>query len=572
MEKVLLKCRLHSSSKQLSGLRTKVEESLRKRSPLSPREYETLVELSQTHDLDGQLRALDDAEAQIEKELVAVWSGLAQEDYIHFYEFLNRNETNLDGTIGFTASPHQRLIGDLLMRAEAGDLMRCIISMPPGHCKSTHCTHHFPAWYFGRNLRRRYLQAGHSQNFVENEMGARVRGIINGEDYHTVFPDVRIRADMKAKAYWGLTNMKGQYVGLGVGQGISGFRGDFGAVDDPYKSRQDAESQTTRDKVFKWYSDDFSARLLPWAPLFIVSTRWHSDDVCGRIEDDQRKKDEESSDEASKRIEYAEELAAHLADAKMEDRFRWEIINLPAMAEEDDVLGRQPGEPLWPELFDLSDLLRRKANMESGSWNSLYQGTPMDVEGGTISASWFKRYDKLPDRKKEVRKCVLSIDAANVAKERSDYSVILVWMQDEHKNHYLADVYRKRLEFTALSSLIEQVAKQWEADAILVEAKGNGLSYIQSFTGTAKAPAPIIPIEVGQSSKEFRFDKVSPMIEGGAVYLPSRAVWLPDYEKELIAFPNGKFDDQVDATSQYLDWARNKGRRGTRKLGGTAHH
>jgi predicted phage terminase large subunit-like protein len=209
--------------------------------------------------------------------------------------------------------------------------------------------------------------------------------------------------------------------------------------------------------------------------------------------------------------------------------------------------------------------------MESASFNSLYQGTPIDVEGEMISAEWFGRYDRLPDRK-EVRKVILSVDAANTAKERSDYSVILVWFQDMNRRHYLADVIRKKVELPQLKTLIENTYKQWNADGILVEAKGNGLAYIQLFNGgTDKAPGPIIPIEVQNQTKEFRFDKVSPMIQAGEVFLPSRAIWLPDYEKELVAFPHGKNDDQVDATSQYLDWAKNRGRRGTRKLGGTAH-
>jgi predicted phage terminase large subunit-like protein len=210
--------------------------------------------------------------------------------------------------------------------------------------------------------------------------------------------------------------------------------------------------------------------------------------------------------------------------------------------------------------------------MESGSFNSLYQGTPIDVEGEMISASWFGRYDRLPERK-DVRKVILSVDAANTAKERSDYSVILVWFQDMNRRHYLADVIRKKVELPQLKTLIENTYKQWNADGILVEAKGNGLAYIQLFGNgsTEKAPGPIIPIEVQNQTKEFRFDKVSPMIQAGEVILPGKSIWLPDYEKELIAFPHGKHDDQVDATSQYLDWAKNRGRRGTRKLGGTAH-
>lgn len=561
MDRRVHKSQLHSSVKQLERLRSRVEESLRKQSPLSAPEYQALLTLSGSHDLEAQLRALDEAEVYAEAQLVEIWSALAQENYIDFYEFMNRNEENADGTSGFICSPHQVLIGELLMRAEAGDLPRGMVSMPPGHCKSTHCSHHFPAWYFGRNPRRKFLQAGHSQDFVENEMGAKVRGIINSDDYQSIFPDIKIRTDMKAKAYWGLSNMRGKYVGKGVGQGISGFRGDFGSVDDPYKTRQDAESQTTRDRVYKWYTDDFQSRLLPWASLFIVSTRWHSDDVCGRIEEEELKKKREAE----------EALVQGLAASMGEASFKWEIINLPAIAEDDDVLGRAPGEPLWPELYDSSYLTKLKGTMESGSWNSLYQGTPIDVQGEMISAEWFGRYERLPDRK-DVRKVMLSVDAANTAKERSDYSVITVWFQDADKNHYLADVVRKKVELPKLKELIEKTYKQWNADGMLVEAKGNGLAYIQLFKGPdEKAPGPIIPIEVNNQTKEFRFDKVTPIIQAGKVFLPTRAVWLPDYEKELVAFPNGKNDDQVDSTSQYLDWSKVKGARGTRKLGGTSH-
>jgi predicted phage terminase large subunit-like protein len=549
-----LKSELHSSVKRLTELQSRTEEALRKRCPLSPQDYQALLTLSGSHDLQAQLTALDEATDFAEAELIKVWRTLAETDYGHFYEFMNRDE-------GYELSKHQRLIADLLMRAEAGELMRGMVSMPPGHCKSTHCSHHFPAWYFGRNPRRRFLQAGHSQDFVENEMGAKVRDIINSEDYGHIFPDIHIRTDMKAKAYWGLSNRKGKYVGKGVGQGISGFRGDFGSVDDPYKTRQDAESQTTRDKVFKWYTDDFQSRLLPWAPLFIVSTRWHSDDVCGRIEEEELKKKREAEEALIKELSAAEQI----------ETFNWEIINLPALAEDDDVLGRQTGEALWPELYDESYLLKLKGTMESSSFNSLYQGTPIDVEGTMVSKEWFGRYDRLPDRK-DVRKVILSVDAANTAKERSDYSVILVWFQDTNRRHYLADVIRKKVELPQLTTLIENTYKQWNADGILVEAKGNGLSYIQNMRAPdAKAPGPIIPIEVQNQTKEFRFDKVTTMIQAGEVYLPSRAMWLPDYEKELIAFPHGKHDDQVDATSQYLDWAKNKGKRGTRKLGGTGH-
>jgi hypothetical protein len=131
--------------------------------------------LSGSHDLNNQLTALDNAVEFAEAELIKVWRTLAETDYGHFYEFMNRDE-------GYELSRHQRLIADLLMRAEAGELMRGMVSMPPGHCKSTHCSHHFPAWYFGRNPRRRFLQAGRRQakhfglNFMMNHTCSSSKG------------------------------------------------------------------------------------------------------------------------------------------------------------------------------------------------------------------------------------------------------------------------------------------------------------------------------------------------------------------------------------------------------------
>lgn len=560
--------RLRRTFKMLTDLNYRVEEAIRTNTQLETRDWEALVAVSQSHNLETQLSVLSAATDECEKSLIEVWVELSRESYHDFYEFMNREED-------YIMSPHQRLIGDLLMASASKETMRFMLSMPPGHCKSTHSSHHFPAWWFGKFPKLKFLQAGHSQDFVANELGAKVKSIIDSDDYRLVFPEVKLRSDMRAKDYWGLSNLKGKYVGKGAGQGISGFRGNYGMVDDPYKSRADAESATIRDRVFKWYSDDFSTRLLPGSPLGIIMTRWHSDDLCGRITDREAR-------DANEAIEKQKELEINQLIENLEDqqgnkkKYRFEIINLPAICEDaDDILGRAVGEALWPELFDLAALENLKADMTSPSWNSLYQGTPIDAEGGAISAAWFQRYSSPPtrddaDAKSRVRRIVASVDSANTAKERSDFTVITVWAEDFKKNHYLLDVVRKQMEFPEMSAEIARVCRRYEVDALLVEAKGNGLAYLQQKKDGG-APAPLIPIEVGTSSKEFRFDEVTPMFEGGQVYLPERAIWLADYEKEIVSFPLGKNDDQVDSTSQYLKWARHKGRRGTKKLSGTGH-
>lgn len=563
------KDRLLATLRTLQQLDERVENAIRRGQVLQPTDYALLVKLSQSEDLETQLRVLEEAIEYTEKELIEAWVPLARERYHDFYEFMNREE-------GYIMSPHQNLIGDLLMSSASKETMRFMLSMPPGHCKSTHSSHHFPAWWFGHNDKLRFLQAGHSQDFVANELGAKVKSIIDSDDYNLVFPDIKLRTDMRAKDYWGLSNMKGKYVAKGAGQGISGFRGNYGMVDDPYKSRQDAESLTIRERVFKWFADDFSTRLLPGSPLGIIMTRWHSDDLCGRITERERKEEQEKLQKLQDQME--EQLIEKLEEQSgNQKKYKFEIINLPAICEDsDDPLGRAIGEPLWPELFDLAALENLKSDMTASSWNSLYQGTPMDAEGGAVSSEWFQRYSQPPSRgdngtKNEVKSVTVSVDAANTVKERSDFTVIQVWAEDFNRNHYLLDVVRKQMEFPEMSAEIARVCRRYNADNLLVEAKGNGLAYIQ-LKKDGGAPASLIPIEVsGHESKAFRFDQVTPMFEAGQVYLPERAIWLAEYEKEIVAFPLGKHDDQVDATSQYLKWARKRGRRGTKKLGGVGH-
>lgn len=563
------KDRLLATFRFLTDLNMRVEEAIRKGLALTTRDYDALTKLAGSNHFETQMAVLEEAIEQSEEQLTEVWIELARKSYHDFYEFMVRDE-------GFTMSPHQRLIGDLLESSARKETMRFMLSMPPGHCKSTHSSHHFPAYWFGvYGAKLRFLQAGHSQDFVANELGAKVKSIIDSDDYQKVFPEIKLRTDMRAKDYWGLSNMKGKYVAKGVGQGISGFRGNYGMVDDPYKSRADAESPTVREKAFKWYSDDFSTRLLPGSPLGIIMTRWHSDDLCGRITEREEKeaREEAAAIEEKQNADLIEKLEE--SEGKRA-KYRFEIINLPAIAEDEgDPLGRAVGEALWPELFDLDALENLKADMTASSFNSLYQGTPMDIEGGAVSASWFQRYSKLPSRGEkdtpnEVRRCVVSVDAANTAKERSDFTVITVWFEDFQKRHYLVDVVRKQMEFVEMSTEIDRLCKRYNADALLVEYKGNGLAYCQ-LKKNGGAPAPLIEIEVGTSTKVFRFDQVTPMFEAGQVWLPERSKWLADYEKELIGFPNAKNDDQVDSTSQYLEWARKKGRRGTKKLKGTAN-
>jgi predicted phage terminase large subunit-like protein len=433
------------------------------------------------------------------------------------------------------------------------DVLRSTMSCPPGHAKTKFFSRMFPSWYLGRNPKDKFLAGGHSQSFAENELGKPVRALIQDERYQTVFPNVSLNPNWKAAGNWRLNNPRGGYVCKGVGQGIAGFRGNCGVIDDPFGSREDANSKIIRLKARNWLFSDFRLRLLPNSPLLIVATRWHMEDLIGVVEQ----------------------------MTKEGKGIPWKIINLTALIETEeemanDPLGRGMNEPLWPDYFTLDELLELKATLPSSDWWALYKGHPRSPEGEVVKDSWFRRYKRLPvnglgpdgSHMRGVKRVTISVDCANKATTRSNPSCIQVWIEDMHKRHYLAQNIVEKLEYIDLERKINDTARTWDASTIIVEDAGNGTTYIEKNRGYA--PAAVVAIPTGNKSKEWRFDAVTPMIEGGEVWIPENKSepWLEHYLDELLAFPNAPNDDQVDATSQYLEWARKKGHYGSRKLKG----
>lgn len=455
---------------------------------------------------------------------------LARNDLTAFAEYMNPDEP---------PAPHHIWMCEKLMEMECRNILRMLISMPPGHAKSTYSSRIYPAWYMGRNVKHKYIQAGHTTSFCESEFGKKTKALIDTERFRDIFPDVTLAVDSKAAGNWSLAGTGGQYLTRGVGQGISGFRAHMAGVDDPFASREDAESQTIRDKVFDWFSADFTTRLLPNSPMFVVATRWHSDDLCGRIEEMNRQK----------------------------KGIPWEVINLPAICEdpETDPMGRAEGEPLWKDFYTYDHLMNLKATLPPRDWNSLYMGKPVDEAGGIIIGEWLKTYSMMPGAN-STKRTVVSVDSAIKANQRADFTAIGVWREDYDGFHHLCYVHRARVEFPEMVKLIANIAIEWKADVILIEDKGSGTQYVQ--TQAMKAPCPVVPLSPNNNSKEFRLDGVAPMFQAGLVLLPERAEWLPDYQSELLGFPNAKYDDQVDFTSQYLTWARAGVKRGNAKLQG----
>jgi hypothetical protein len=210
---------------------------------------------------------------------------------------------------GFEPAAHHLLLIDALEQVARGEVPRLAVFMPPGSAKSTYSSVLFPPWLM-QSVLGSVLAASHTTELAE-KWGRRVRNLINE---HSAALGIQTAADNQAAGRWALTSGS-EYYAAGVGSGIAGFRARFGIIDDPIRSRQDADSELIRDRIWDWYINDFRTRLVPGAAEILIQTRWHEDDLAGRA------------------LQHND----------------WKVISLPAIAEDDDLLGRKPGEPLWDD-------------------------------------------------------------------------------------------------------------------------------------------------------------------------------------------------------------------------------
>ena len=540
---------LKSIDDDLLRIRKHLKEGIR----FSPDDCKRFHAMSDTMDPAGWMAALEHHRQLIDEDFDERLRVSAVIDLSSFAEYMNRHEP--------PASKLHLFICDRMMSVERGDVARLMLSMPPGHAKSTYGSRLFPAWWLGRHPTKQYLQAGHSQKFVENQFGKKVRAMIDSERYGKVFPDVGLADDSQAADYFKIAGHGGDYTTKGVGQGISGVRASMANIDDPYANKKDAHSATIREGVRDWFTTDFGLRLLPDAGMFLIMTRWHLEDLGADIH-------------------------SFNLDGEAE---HWEVINLPALCEDEtvDPLGRSTGAALWPEFWTYEKLKKIKATLPASDWEALYQSNPVPPGGAMILREWTRnRYEgelsphghpqgmfngEKPEGPVPLipwRRIIVSTDTASKTGERNDWTVAAVFYESIEGAYALAEIVRFKKEFPEMVARVEATAKRHRASALLIEDKASGTQFIQ--TRKQQAEIPIHPIKVSNESKEFRVDGVLPIIAAGSLWLPKTATWLTAYESELFAFPSVTHDDQVDATSQALAWLRDTGTTtgGTKKIAG----
>lgn len=434
---------------------------------------------------------------------------------------------------------HHEVIAQYLEEWAFGDIDRLMLFVPPRYGKSELASRRLPAWIFGRDPDAEMITTSYSADLASS-MNRDVQRIIDTPEYHAAFPGTTLsRSEHKPTTFAGhflrnndifeIVNREGVYKSAGVGGPITGRGFKYGIIDDPYKNRQDAESKTKRDNVYDWYTSTFYTRKEKGAKILLILTRWHEDDLAGRL------------------LKLAKE------DPNAD---QWEVISFPAIAEgklhvTDE---RKEGEPLWKEKFSLKDLYRTKASIGTYEWSALYQQRPSPAGGSIFKRNWFNYYTEAPSSFDAVYQ---SWDATFKEGESSDFVVGQVWGV-KGANKYLLDQTRARMSFPDTIRAIRAMSAKWrQANEILIEDKANGPAIISTLKNEIPGIIPINP----EGGKIVRAQAVTATVEAGNVYLPDPSVapWIKDFIEEAASFPNGSNDDQVDGMTQFLNRLQNEG-------------
>lgn len=417
---------------------------------------------------------------------------------------------------GLELAAHQELIVDALERVERGVITRLMISIPPRHGKSLWASLLFPSWYLGRNPHKAIMASSYGQE-LSDDFGRQVRNLVSDPLHSLIFPDFHLARDSTSMRHFS-TSAGGGYYAVGRGGAMTGRGADLLLLDDLIKDSCEAGSEQIRQMIYQWYTSVALTRLQPDGGIVLISTRWHEDDLSGRLL-------RESGDGL------------------------WHVLSLPAIAERDESF-RVAGGALRPEKFPLSILDQRRKEVGSAVWASLYQQRPSAAEGTTFKRAWFAYYRQHPPFKRIVQ----SWDTAYKTGSEHDFSACTTWGMTQNA-FYLLSYWRGRVEFPELKKRMTWLASEYAPTQILVEDRASGQSVIQELK--AETILPIVAVKVDRD-KISRAQAVTALFEAGRVFLPESAPWLPEYVDEMAAFPTGVHDDAVDSTTQALNYLRHQ--------------
>lgn len=414
---------------------------------------------------------------------------------------------------GYQAGPIHYEIARFLERAAVTPNFRGVLIVPPRFGKSLLASIMFPSWYLGRFPDREVIGASHTQS-LSNHFSRAARRNVQARRWYP-FPDVQIAGDAGAVEQWEVesahTRKRGRYQAIGVGGAIAGRGADFLLIDDPVKNAEAAESFEQRESTWEWFKTDIMTRLQPYGSAVVIGTRWHHDDMIGRI------------------LKGDQELG------------RWEVLHHPAL--------KRDGTSLDPVRWPLDQLVERRRDVGERVWEALYQGNPTPDEGALLKKDWFPLYNLLPEG---VLYTIQSWDTAYKTDPKNDFSVCHTYAVTTY-GLFLVGRFKGKLEYPELEREAERQFLQFKPKYVLIEDKSSGISLGQSLRKKRVAgevvPVVMIPVPPGDG-KIQRVHDATPMLETKRVFLPEWAPWTDDVLAEFTAFPLGEHDDEVDAMIQ----------------------
>ena len=435
-----------------------------------------------------------------------------QDDLIEFCKHMQSD---------YIVGKHHRILADMLMAIERGDKDRICVNVPPRHGKTQLVSIMFPAWFLGRHPEKKVMTVSHTTDLAV-DFGRKVRNIIADPKYKQIFPEVSLAADSKSAGRWN-TNQNGEFYAAGIGSSIAGRGAHLLLIDDPH-SEQDVLNGNFEvfERAYNWFAYGARTRLMPQGRVAIIQTRWHMDDLTGRVVRDMAQNDK--------------------AD-------QYEIVEFPAILEVKDKKTEKIIEkPLWPEFFDLEALHRTKASMPVFQWNAQYQQKPTAEEAAIIKREWWQMWVKEDPPSCEY--VIMSLDAAAETNNRADFTALTTWgvFFNEEENAYhiiLLNSIKDRFEFPELKRMAMENYREWEPDAFIVEKKSAGTALYQEMRRMGLPVQEYTPHR-GSGDKMARLNSVADIIASGMVWVPQTR-WAEELVEEVAGFPFMSHDDLVDS-------------------------
>lgn len=430
---------------------------------------------------------------------------------------------------GYRDAPHHRLIARKLEAVERGEITRLMITMPPRHGKSMLASEFFPAWYLGRNSDHSVVMATYAQELAD-DFGRKVKNQIEDNSFPEIFDGVGLADDSKSVKRFHVEEnnvvleggfehalkQRGSFYAVGVGGPLTGRGAHLLLIDDPVKNREDADSEIIRKKTKDWYTSTAYTRLMPGGRVVIIQTRWHEEDLSGWL------------------------LAEHQHEG-------WEVLNLPAIDRD--------GKALWPEQYDVPALNRIKLAIGARDWSALYQQAPTPDDGNYFKADWLRPYEKAPPL--DTMRVYGGSDYA-VTMDGGDWTCHVVIGLDPEGRMYLLDLWRRQASSDVWVEAFCDLVKQWQPIG-WAEEQGQIRAGVGPYIDRRQRERQAWCVREQfptRGDKAVRAQSIRGRMALEGLYVPINAQWYPDLRSELLSFPAGKHDDQVDAlglVGQLLD-------------------